>query len=374
LDLTDALHKTRLLGVDEKLFKRITKRLLNSTLKPAPLTSNVSTANGLVKDTNEDNKTTEEQHPPPQAQAAPAEDISQDIAIDFSLFESSILRIQLLYTSNAEERSNYLQKKDQILSTSSAVITSITQLRSDLETAQSNLAQRKEYDVLADSITSNRLLRPREDQKLAIAKLNEEIAELERTRDEHIKTWVDRKEQFARLHSQAQEFRRVIRDEVAAPVEETGEGDDAEMGDGDDDAKESRRDGLVPMIMAPSNAPSPIPDMLEIGTNPPTPKPEATDFASGSSNLAGEANSRLKAEPGPTGSSYLAPSTPAPIDTTSSHAEIEPAIVSAHKDEGEVTEDVDMSDDDEGEIHTGEGSEVAENEVDQGQKDGMDTT
>ncbi len=106
-------------------------------------------------------------------------------------------------------------------------------LRVQLEEAQKTLALRKEYDQLAEKITSNRLLRPRADQHANLDKLNEEIAELEKESQEYAQTWSERREQFGKIIEEGMQLRRLIRDEKEEVErrEGMGTGDDGDEGD-----------------------------------------------------------------------------------------------------------------------------------------------
>lgn len=86
-------------------------------------------------------------------------------------------------------------------------------MRNQLAEAQKTLALRKIYDELAEKITSNRLLKPRDDQKVKLEELTAEIAKLEQEREEYAKTWAERREQFGRIVEEGMQLRRLIRDE-----------------------------------------------------------------------------------------------------------------------------------------------------------------
>ncbi|KAI9835325.1 MAG: hypothetical protein M1819_002469 [Sarea resinae] len=219
----DALHKSRLLNVEEKPFKRITKRLLTTnsllttpTLPPSP-----------PPDASSDD-------PSPQKQAASERAQARtDILLDFAAFEASIARIQFLLTSNAQERARYAAEKTKILSTASAVRANTADLHQQLHEAQATLAVRKTYDELALKITTNRLLRPREDQEANLRKLEAEIHDLERESREYATTWAERREQFGRIVEEGMQLRRLIRDEKEEVERREGmeEKEDGEDGD-----------------------------------------------------------------------------------------------------------------------------------------------
>ncbi|KAH8695976.1 Tho complex subunit 7-domain-containing protein [Talaromyces proteolyticus] len=233
----DALHKSRLLNVEEKPFKRITKRLLaRESLVSTPLSLPLT--------------------PPPEPGADPADadadadtrrqkkldewrQFKEAVTLDFAAFESSIARIQFLLTNNEKERERYAAEKLRIQSTAQDVRDNTGELRVQLEAAQKTLNLRKVYDDLTEKITSNRLLRPREDQKANLEKLEVEIQELEKESKEYAKTWSERREQFGRIVEEGMQLRRLIRDEKEEVERREGmqEGDDGDTGDGEDESK-----------------------------------------------------------------------------------------------------------------------------------------
>ncbi|KAL8692697.1 MAG: hypothetical protein Q9218_002318 [Villophora microphyllina] len=235
----DSLHKSRLLNVEEKPFKRITKRLLaptsiishpHITLPPTP-PPDASAADSAAA-AHESEK---------QAQLDQHRQWREDALLDFAAFESSIVRIQFLLTSNVKERERYAAEKLKIQATAQAVKDNTADLRVQLEEAQKTLALRKEYDELAEKITSNKLLRPRAEQHVNLEKLNEEIADLERESEEYAQTWKERREQFGRIIEEGMQLRRLIRDEKEEVERREGmvEGDE----EGDDAVDESRSRG-----------------------------------------------------------------------------------------------------------------------------------
>jgi len=113
-------------------------------------------------------------------------------------------------------------------------------LRIQLDEAQKTLAIRKTYDVLADRITRNASLKPRDEQHVNIEKLKAEIEELERESQEHNQAWLERREQFNRVVNESQRLRRVIRDEKEPEKDEdvTEQDDDNLLGrDGERDGR-----------------------------------------------------------------------------------------------------------------------------------------
>lgn len=154
------------------------------------------------------------------------------MVLDFAAFESSIARIQFLLSSNKKERERYAAEKDRILQMAQEVRDNSAELRVQLEEAQRTLALRKTYDELADKITSNRLLKPREEQDANLERLNAEIAKLEMESEEYAKTWAERREQFGRIVEEGMNLRRLIRDEKEEVERREGmEGGEGEEGE-----------------------------------------------------------------------------------------------------------------------------------------------
>ena len=198
-----------MLTVEEKPFKRLTKRLLAPTSPIQSFYSRLPTP-PADEEANEDNAASE------AVQQKAAEDLKrfrEDVILDFAAFESSIARIQFLRTSNEKERERYAAEKVKIEATAQAVRDNTARLRIQLDEAQKTLAIRKTYDVLADKITNNKALRPRDEQHVNIEKLRTEIEDLERESKEHFQAWVDRREQFGRIGNESLRLRRLIRDE-----------------------------------------------------------------------------------------------------------------------------------------------------------------
>jgi hypothetical protein len=147
----------------------------------------------------------------------------EDVILDFAAFESSIVRIQLLQQSNAKERERYAAEKIQIEATAQDVRDSTAELRVQLDEAQKTLAVRKTYDDLAERITSDKTLKPRDEQHVNLEKLRAEIEDLERESKDHDSAWRGRRLQFSRLVDEGARLRRLIRDEKEEVVQAEGE-------------------------------------------------------------------------------------------------------------------------------------------------------
>ena len=169
--------------------------------------------------------------------------------LDFAAFKASIARIQFLRISNERERERYAMEKIKILDTAQAIRQSTSDLRVQLEEAQKLLALRKTYDELAERITGNRMLRPREDQYDQIKKLDSEIAALEQESRDYSHTWAERRDQFGRIVEEGRQMLRIIRDE-----KEEAERKEGMEGRGDID------EGDGPVSRVASHAGTPRPD------------------------------------------------------------------------------------------------------------------
>jgi hypothetical protein len=156
------------------------------------------------------------------------------VLLDFAMLEGSIARIQLLQNSNDQERARYAAEKERILATAAAIKDSTAALRVRLAEAQAVLAQRKRWDELAERITSNRMLKPREDQRAQLEKLDAEIAALERQSAEYKDTWAERRVQFGRIVEEGRQMLRLIRDEKEEAERKEGMEGEEDDGEGDE--------------------------------------------------------------------------------------------------------------------------------------------
>lgn len=279
----DALHKSRLLMVEEKPFKRITKRLL------APDSLLTTTSKLLTPPPESVSPTDSQSTLEAEAQRLLDErrQFREEVLLDFAAFDSSIARIQFLRNSNEQERARYEADKQRILETAQQVREDTVQSRVQLEQAQKDLEQRKKYDDLTDKITNNKLLRPRADQEINLRKLEEECRELERESVSYAETWKERKEQFGRIVEEGQQLRHLIRDEK----EEVERREGMDGGEEDGEVGEESRGGTSPKHSLSGNA-TPRPD----GTRQQTPEVgglKPRPFPAGSRSRTGSrANSR----------------------------------------------------------------------------------
>ncbi|KAI9685187.1 MAG: hypothetical protein M1822_004774 [Bathelium mastoideum] len=232
----NALHHERLMVPEEKPFRRITKRLLDSHSLVSPSAS--------LPTPPPDTPTSET---PSTASTIPSKAIEQwrqDTLLDFAAFEASIVRLQLLQHSNARERARYASEKQRIARTAAAVRANTTALRAELRDAQATLATRQGYDAAAERITGNRALRPRTEQAVALARLRGEIEGLEGESGAYARTWRERREQFGRIVEEGRQMLRLIRDEKEEAERKEGMmeggGDEGDEGEGSERKGESR--------------------------------------------------------------------------------------------------------------------------------------
>ena len=217
--------------MEEKLFKRLTKRLLapDSLILNPPMLPPTPPPDAAAADEEAAAREAEIQRQEQQRRQW-----RDDTFLDFAAFDSNVVRAQFLLNSNERERDRYRAEKIRIQETAQAVKLNNTQLRERLKEAQTTLALRKSYDELAEKITSNHLLRPRDEQHVQLEKLNAEIAELERESSDYAKTWAERKDQFGKIVEEGLQMLRLIRDEK----------DEAESKEGMEDIEDGDEAGL----------------------------------------------------------------------------------------------------------------------------------
>ncbi|KAM0699603.1 hypothetical protein Q7P36_000606 [Cladosporium allicinum] len=223
----DALHPTRLLGIEERPFQRVTKRLLDrdsllrSTPKqlPSPPPESVDETSPTTEDAAADSHTRQK--------------FREEVLLDFAALESSITRIQLIQTSNARERERYAAEKAKILATAQAVRENTLLLREQLAEAQKVLELRKGYDALASKILEDKKLKSRDECRADIVVLEKEIEELEQEGVEVEGLWSGRREAFERIVHEGEVMRRVIKG-----IKEPEQGEDEAMDEGDAEKEE----------------------------------------------------------------------------------------------------------------------------------------
>ncbi|KAF1945851.1 hypothetical protein EJ02DRAFT_431355 [Clathrospora elynae] len=227
----DALHNvSRLLAVEARPYMHAAGRLL----KP---------------DFFEDARPKQLPSPPPDASATDEEAAAaaavereqqvhnieiwrKDIMNEISLLDFAILRAEFTTNSNHTERERYAVEKTGIEAKQEHVRNTIEELRVHLVDAKETLAVRKMYDELAEKITSSKMLKPRDEQAVAHAKLDEEIWDLKHEVQSAKDTWSERRTQFGRIEDEARGMLRMIKDE-----KEEAERKEGMMKDGDEDGE-----------------------------------------------------------------------------------------------------------------------------------------
>lgn len=282
----DELHKTRLLNVQEKPFKRITNRLLApDSLLTTPIKLPTPPPDAA------DELTTQESER--QKQLDNRRQLREDVLLDFAAFDDSMARIQFLYNSNERERERYKADKQRILDTAQEVRDNTVVLKVQLEEAKRSLEQRKKFDELTEKITNNKLLRPRADQEINLRKLEEECRELERESAAYGETWKERREQFGRIVEEGMQLRRLIRDEkeeVERREGMEGENEDGEVG-------EVSTGGQTPRHASVSGNATPGHEISHVGSPEHSLKPRS--FPSGSFSKAGSRSTSRAGSPAP---------------------------------------------------------------------------
>ncbi|KAL1310922.1 hypothetical protein AAFC00_001147 [Neodothiora populina] len=241
----DSLHLTRLLNVEERPFARVSKRLLSRDALLRSFPAQLPTPPPDEASVDEAAAAVEAER---QKQEQERRQWRDDVMLDFANLESTFIRVELLKKSNEKERERYAAEKINILETADAVRKNTADLRIQLSDAQRTLALRKEYDALANKITSNRMLKPREEQHANLEKLNAEIADLEQEGHDYAQTWAERKEQFDKIMSEGRQMLRIIRGEKDESEKEEGM-EDADEAEGNTDKDTPRPDmgGATPL-------------------------------------------------------------------------------------------------------------------------------
>lgn len=237
------LHKVRLLNVEEKPFKRVTKRLIAPGAFTNPSSAKLATpppeginhgADSQENTNSSSNNSNNNSHT--AAAATDMTALKEDITLDFAAFDSAIARLQLLASANAAERRRYADDRVRILETMEGVRRGNGDLRVRLEESRATLARRRGFDELADRITANRMLRPRAEQHANLRKLADECADLERESAAYAGTWRERRAQFDRLVDESKRLLALIRDEKEEVERREGMDEEGSGGPDNDDA------------------------------------------------------------------------------------------------------------------------------------------
>ncbi|KAF2640146.1 hypothetical protein P280DRAFT_427924 [Massarina eburnea CBS 473.64] len=251
----DALHiASRLLAIEVRPYTRLSNHLTKAehafaTVRQTHLPSPPPDAAAADEEAAAKFITREQQVEKAQAWRS-------EVLTNLELMDYTALRSELTIQSNNAERERYT--KDKVINGDKQqdVTRSIKKLQAELEEAKKTLAIRKEYDELAEKITSSKMLKPRDEQKLAHAKLDEEIAELKQQVQNAKDTWEERRQQFQRIDSETQKMANMIKEEKMEAERKEGM-----MKDGDDenDGDTTRGDGSYIGTPRPDGSMTPIP-------------------------------------------------------------------------------------------------------------------
>ncbi|KAF2115405.1 Tho complex subunit 7-domain-containing protein [Lophiotrema nucula] len=248
LTLSDSLHNvSRMLNVEYRPYRNIAKRL---TEPPDVLRAH---------------RPLQLPSPPPDASAADEEAAARqvkqeslseatqawqhDIMNEVSLLDYAILRMEMTIQSNQAERDHYAKRKGEIYRDQEKVRANIVEKQAELDEVKKNLEIQKGYDEQTEKITNSKMLKPRAEQAIAHAKLDEEIADLQQEVQSSKDTWAERRTQFGRIEEEAKEILRMIKDE-----KEEAERKEGMMKDDDQDGEGATSRGDV------SHAGTPRPD------------------------------------------------------------------------------------------------------------------
>ncbi|KAF2012000.1 hypothetical protein BU24DRAFT_425822 [Aaosphaeria arxii CBS 175.79] len=233
LTCADNLHNiSRLLTIESRPYQRLSSRLL----KPDAL--NYARPTHLPSPPLDASAGDEEAAARAAINDKQIQDIrtwQNEIASEISLLDYAIVRMEFTTNSNHTERQRYAKEKTAITAKQQDVRDHIEELRVQLKEAKETLAIRKTYDELTEKITSSKMLKPRDEQAAAHAKLDEEIAELQQEVENSKNTWAERRTQFGRIQDEAEEMLRMIKDEKEEAERKEGmmkDGDDNEDGEG----------------------------------------------------------------------------------------------------------------------------------------------
>ncbi|KAF2195678.1 hypothetical protein K469DRAFT_616451 [Zopfia rhizophila CBS 207.26] len=224
----DAIHNvSRLLSVESRPYQRVSGRLL----KPDAL---INTRRRQLPTPPPDASAVDEEAAAKAAERQKEDEIWQswqnEVLLDIGLLDNSILRMEMTSNSNHTERGRYATEKIRIVDNAQSIRDNIEELRVQLEEAKETLALRKTYDEQTEKITSSKVLKPRDEQAVAHAKLDEEIGELQQEVENFKQTWTERRIQFGRILEEGRQMLRMIKDE-----KEEAERKEGMMKDGDDE-------------------------------------------------------------------------------------------------------------------------------------------
>ncbi|KAJ4415104.1 hypothetical protein N0V82_007543 [Gnomoniopsis sp. IMI 355080] len=237
------LHKSRLFSIEEKPFKRITKRLATiNQLANSKIRQNVTPPPEQPQQQvpNNGEELVENQETGTSVPSTDFTQLKEDITLDFAAYDYTIGRLQFLLSANEAQRARYAAERVQILETCARVRDSTAALRVQLAAAQETRARRQAWDAQARAILENKALQERPKAIAGIDKLEEECRQLEAESETYAVTWRERKEQFSRIMDESMRLRRLIRDEKEEVERREGMDEDGGEGSGEGDGHTPR--------------------------------------------------------------------------------------------------------------------------------------
>lgn len=155
-----------------------------------------------------------------------------EIDLDFAYFSSAITRIQLHLATTQREITRYSVEKSHIEETAASARDTLVELRATLAASQQEKAHRLEYDAIAsDILEAVPRLKPRAEQEQNLARLNDEIAELQRERDEYGVVWAARRAQFEQIVTQLELMSAQIKEDKEEQDRREGMSEEEEEGE-----------------------------------------------------------------------------------------------------------------------------------------------
>jgi hypothetical protein len=211
--------------IESRPYQRVSSRILNPSAFKRPTQLPTPPPDASAADEAAAAKVAEEQQ-----QIHEIQTWQQEVENELAMLDYAILRMEFTTNSNKDERERYSTERVSITGKQQTVKENIEDLREKLVDARALLKVRKTYDELTEKITNSKMLKPRDEQAAAHAKLDEEIAELQHEVEGSKQTWAERRMQFGRIEEEAKEMLRMIKDE-----KEEAERKEGMMKDGDEE-------------------------------------------------------------------------------------------------------------------------------------------
>ncbi|CCG83411.1 Uncharacterized protein SPCC24B10.11c [Taphrina deformans PYCC 5710] len=172
---------------------------------------------------------------------------------EFNSYDHTLRRLALLMKANEQEIALYEKETTTIKATHRAAELEITRLKAELKQEQEAQADRAAYDTAALDIQKT-APRSTKAQKVVIAKLREEVAELEREKAMHSETWQVRKSGFEDIMERLALLQKEI----------SGEKADAELRDAAEDSEEDEEGAVPSQTIRPPSEPAHSTEFVDV--------------------------------------------------------------------------------------------------------------